>query len=50
MTDVEKIKILDGFAEKFIQKPMPPEYQKIIDDNFWDLIVDDPKKGYSKLK
>jgi len=21
------------------QKPLPPEFQKIIDDNFWDLLI-----------
>jgi len=23
------------------QEPMPPEFQKVIDDNFWDLLIKD---------
>jgi len=29
-----------GFFEKFIsdQKPLPPEFQKVLNDNFWELL------------
>ena len=36
----EDEKVLKDFARKFIseQKPLPPEAQKILDENLWDLI------------
>ncbi len=36
----KEAKILKEFTEKFIsnQKDLPPEFQKVVDDNFWELL------------
>ena len=45
MTDKEKTKILKEFAKKITQnqKNMPPKYQKMASEHFWEL-VDFPQK------
>ena len=39
-TSKSKEKALQDFAEKFtsMQKDMPEEYQKIVNDYFWDML------------
>ena len=39
LTDDEE-KILQEFAEKLLenQEDLPPEFQKVIDDHFWELV------------
>ena len=39
LTEKEQTKILTGFIERISdQKDMPPEYQKLANEHFWDLI------------
>lgn len=39
--------VLDDFLKKFIseQEELPPEFRKVIDDHFWELIEDDKKEN-----
>ena len=42
--------ILNDFAKNLLenQQPLDPEFQKVIDDNYWELITDtDTKDGQS---
>jgi hypothetical protein len=40
MDDEEKLELLKKFVETLgaEQKPIPPEFAKVIEDNFWDLL------------
>lgn len=40
MTD-EESKILEEFKKKLIesQEDLPPEFQKVLDDHFWELLA-----------
>jgi len=39
LTKKKQAEILSGFIEKISdQKDMPPEYQKLANEHFWDLI------------
>ncbi len=40
MKTEEEDKILKDFLEKLLnnQKDLPPEFQRVIDNNFWELL------------
>lgn len=47
----EQDTILDDFLKKFLseQTELPPEFQKVVDDHFWELI-DDTKELIKESK
>lgn len=42
-TEKQKAEMLRDFANKLLseQKPIPPEFSRLVDDHFWDLIYND---------
>lgn len=42
MTDEELCAGLDEFARKLVdsQQDLPPEFQKVLDEHFWELVAE----------